>query len=257
MLPMDRFRLDDKVALVSGASSGIGAALALGLAQCGATVIAAARRVERLQRVVSGITAAGGRAHAVALDVTDPASVRGALDRAESLAGPVDILVNNAGVAEPSRFVTTNAGSRDHVMATNFDGVWNLTQEVAKRLLARKRSGSIINVASILGIGAGVGYASYSASKAAVIQLTRVLALELGRSGIRVNAIAPGWFVTEMNDAFFASDAGKALAARSPAGRTGELHELLGPVLLLASDAGSYINGVVLPVDGAHLVALV
>ncbi len=257
MLPMDRFRLDDKVALVSGASSGIGAALALGLAQCGATVIAAARRVERLETVVSGIAAAGGRAHAVALDVTDPASITAAFETAEKLAGTVDILVNNAGVAEPSRFVATDAASRDHVMATNFEGVWNLTQEAAKRLLASKRPGSIINISSVLGIGAGVGYASYSASKAAVIQLTRVLALELGRSGIRVNAIAPGWFVTEMNDVFFASDAGKALAARSPAGRTGELHELLGPVLLLASDAGSYINGVVLPVDGAHSIALV
>ncbi|MCB1625776.1 MAG: SDR family oxidoreductase, partial [Pseudomonadales bacterium] len=252
MQALDRFRLDGRTALVTGASSGIGAVLALGLAQAGATVIAAARRADRLQRVVSDIVAAGGKAHAVALDVTAEDSIRAAFDHAEALAGIVDVLINNAGVAEPSRFVTTEAASRDHVMATNFNGVWNVTQEAARRLLAAKRPGSIINIASVLGIGAGIGYASYSASKAAVIQLTRVLALELGRSGIRVNSIAPGWFVTEMNDAFFASDAGKALAQRSPAGRTGELHELLGPVVLLASDAGSYINGVVLPVDGAH-----
>ncbi|MBK6597703.1 MAG: SDR family oxidoreductase [Proteobacteria bacterium] len=257
MLPLERFRLDGRTALVTGASSGIGAALALALAQSGATVIAAARRIDRLQAVVTDIVAAGGQAHAVELDVTDSESIRAAFDRAEQLADTVSILINNAGVAEPSRFMSTDAASRDKVMATNFEGVWDLTQEAARRLLAAKRPGSIVNIASILGLGAGVGYASYAASKAAVIQLTRVLALELGRSGIRVNSIAPGWCVTEMNDEFFASDAGKALANRSPSGRTGELHELVGPVLLLASDAGSYINGVVLPVDGAHTVALV
>ena len=134
MQALDRFRLDGRTALVTGASSGIGAVLALGLAQAGATVIAAARRADRLQRVVSDIVAAGGKAHAVALDVTAEDSIRAAFDHAEALAGIVDVLINNAGVAEPSRFVTTEAASRDHVMATNFNGVWNVTQEAARRI---------------------------------------------------------------------------------------------------------------------------
>ena len=141
-------------------------------------------------------------------------------------------------------------------MGTNFFGVWDVCQEAAGRMVAAKTGGSIINVASILGLGAAVGYSSYSASKGALIQLTRTLALEFVKHGIRVNALAPGWFVSEMNQEFFASEAGQAYAKRIAPGRTGEMPELVGPLLLLASDAGSYVNGAVLPVDGGQHAAL-
>ncbi|MGB8327710.1 MAG: SDR family oxidoreductase, partial [Steroidobacteraceae bacterium] len=166
-------------------------------------------------------------------------------------------VVNSAGIAQPRGFLATTCASLDSVMATNFRGAWAVCHEAATRLVAAREPGSIINVASILGLGAGIGYASYSASKGALVQLTRALALELARNRIRVNALAPGWFVTEMNEEYFKSDAGKAHVARLPGGRTGELHELIGPALLLASDAGSHVNGVILPVDGGHAVALV
>jgi NAD(P)-dependent dehydrogenase (short-subunit alcohol dehydrogenase family) len=148
-------------------------------------------------------------------------------------------------------------GGLERTMATNFTAPWHIAAEAARRLVAAGRPGSIINVASVLALGAAPGYAAYSASKGALVQLTRSLALEFVRHRIRVNALAPGWFVSEMNEAYFASDKGKAYIQRMPPGRTGELQELVGPTLLLASDAGSYVNGVVLPVDGAHHVALV
>lgn len=257
MSALDRFRLDGRTALVTGASGGIGAALAEGLAQAGATVVLAARRTDRLDAQVSRLRAAGAQAHAVAMDVTDAASVAAAFDAAEERAGVAQVIVNNAGIADARRFVNTTDESLNRVLATNFHGVWNVCQQAAKRLLAAGLPGSIVNIASILGIGAGSVYASYAASKAAVIQLTRSLALELARQNVRVNAIAPGWFVTDINAGYFASDAGREHVTRMPAGRTGELAELVGPVLLLASDAGSYVNGVVLPVDAAHSIALV
>jgi NAD(P)-dependent dehydrogenase (short-subunit alcohol dehydrogenase family) len=142
-------------------------------------------------------------------------------------------------------------------METNFDAAWYVTQEAARRLVAARKPGSIINIASVLALGSGVGYAAYSASKSALVSLTESLALEFVRYGIRVNAIAPGWFVTEMNRDYFATDAGAEYLQKIPPGRAGRLAELVGPALLLASDAGSYVNGVTLPVDGGHAVALV
>jgi NAD(P)-dependent dehydrogenase (short-subunit alcohol dehydrogenase family) len=251
------FRLDGRTALVTGASSGIGAALAQGLAAAGARVVLAARRVERLDSLAARIADAGGEAHAVEMDVGDPAGIARAFEQAWSVAGPVQILVNNAGIAEPRKFLATPRESLDRVMQTNFFGAWDACQEAARRLVAAALPGSFINVASVLGLGVGPGYTSYSASKSALIALTRTLAIELVKHRIRVNAIAPGWFVTEMNADYFASDAGKAHVARMPPGRTGELQELIGPTLLLASEAGSYVNGVVLPIDGAHSVALI
>lgn len=254
---LQQFRLDGRVALVTGTSSGIGAAIAEGFAAAGATVILAARRVERCAELARRIESSGGRAMPVALDVTDPDSISAAFDAATATVGLPGVVVNNAGIADPSLFLKTSPGSVDGVLATNFFGVWRVCQEAARRLAAARSPGSIINIASVLGLGAAPGYSAYSASKGAVIQLTRTLALEFVRHGIRVNAIAPGWFVTEMNAEYFASDAGKAYVERMPPRRTGRVSELVGPALLLASDAGSYVNGVVLPVDGGHHAALV
>jgi NAD(P)-dependent dehydrogenase (short-subunit alcohol dehydrogenase family) len=250
MTPAERFALDNRVALVTGASSGLGAALARGLAAAGATVVAAARRLERLQSLVAEIKAAGGSALAVALDVTEPASVAAAFDAAEQRAGVVNVIINNAGIADPKRFVRIEPTSRDRVMDTNFTGVWNVAREGVDRLLAAGLPGSVVNVASMLGLHAQVGQAAYCASKGAVLQLTKVLALELADAGIRVNAVAPGWFLTEMNEAFFATAAGQDYVTRMPAKRIGDPDELVGTVLLLASDAGSFINGAVFTVDG-------
>lgn len=252
-----RFSLEGKVALVTGASSGIGYRLAQGLSEAGATIVAAARRVERIEALVRDINDAGGTAIAVAMDVTSPDSVRSAFDAAAAEVGLCDIIVNNAGIAAPGPFLEIDEASLDAVLDTNLKGVWHVAQEAARRLAEAKRPGSIVNVASVLGLSALPGYSTYSASKGAVVQLTRALANDLMRYGIRVNAVAPGWFETEMNQAFFTSDKGQAAIRAMPARRLGQLDELIGPVILLASEAGSFVNGVVLPVDGAHHTRLV
>lgn len=257
MNPLQAFRLDGRVALVTGASSGIGAVMAEGLAAVGATVVLGARRVERCETLAARIAGRGGGAVSVALDVTDRASIVAAFDQATALVGLPEIIVNNAGIAEPALFLKTPRESLDRTFATNFLGVWDVCHEAARRLVEARRPGSLVNVASVLGLGTAPGYSAYAASKSAVLQLTRTLALEFVRYGIRVNALAPGWFVTEMNERFFASDAGRSYIERMPPRRTGRLEELIGPLLLLASDAGSYLNGVVLPVDGGHHAALV
>jgi NAD(P)-dependent dehydrogenase (short-subunit alcohol dehydrogenase family) len=254
---LKQFSLEGHTALVTGASSGIGRALALGLSGAGAAVVVAARRSERLAELVGEIEQAGGQALAVAMDVTDRASVAAAYDHAAGHFGTIDVIVNNAGVADPRGFLKIDDASLDFVMDTNFRGVWHVAQEGTRRLVAAGQRGSIINIASVLGLGAQPGQTAYCASKAAVIHFTRSLALDMMRHGIRVNAIAPGWFRTEINAEYFDSPAGSAYVEQMPARRLGRLEELVGPVLLLASDAGSFVNGSVLPVDGAHLARLV
>jgi len=254
---LDQFSLHGKIALVTGASSGIGHAVARGLAQAGASVVAAARRVERLERLASEIEAEGGQALAVRIDVTDNESIGLALDLAEARFGVVDVVINNAGVADPRPFLETEDESRDFIMDTNFKGVWNIARQTAQRMVAAGKPGSIVNIASVLGLGAISGYTAYCSSKGAVVQLTRSMAMDLGRYNIRVNAIAPGWFVTEINDDFLLTEKGQEFLKRTPARRAGQVGELLGPVIMLASDAGSFVNGVILPVDGAHSAALI
>lgn len=257
MDPLKQFRLDGRVALVTGASSGIGAVLAEALAATGARVVLAARRADRTKALAEKIRAAGGEAMPVLLDVTEIDSIQRAFDELEAAFGVATIVINNAGVADSKTFLKSARENVDRTMKTNFFGAWDVAHQGALRMVATEKGGSIINVASVLGIGTAVGYSSYSASKAALIQLTRTMALEFVRYGIRVNALAPGWFISEMNEAYFATDAGQDYIKRMPPGRTGEISELVGPLLLLASDAGSYINGAVLPVDGGHHVALV
>lgn len=248
------FDLSGRVALVTGASSGFGEHFTRVLASAGARVVAGARREDRLHRLVDDIAAAGGAALAVAMDVTDAASVAAAFAAAEAKFGTVDLLVNNAGVAAPGTLHKTAEADWDWVVDTNLKGAWLVAAEAARRMLAARRGGAIVNIASVLGMATSRGHGVYSATKAGVIQLTKHMALELAGKNIRVNAICPGYFKTEMNDEYFDSAAGQAYIAATPGGRLGRMEEMDGPLLLLASDAGSFINGALLPVDGGHLV---
>jgi len=250
---VERFNLSGKTALVTGASAGLGSHFASSLAAAGAHVIVAARRVEKLQRLEAGIQAAGGKASTLELDVTNPASVSAAFARLGAGVDAVHILVNNAGVALGEAAENINEEDWDRLINTNLKGAWLVAQAFARQALAKASGGSIINITSILGWRVAKGVAPYSASKAALEQLTRSLALEWARHGIRVNAIAPGFFATDLNRAFLQSEAGRSMLQRIPQRRPGSLEELDGALLLLASDASSYMSGSTLVVDGGHL----
>lgn len=248
------WRLDGRRALVTGASGGLGLHFAGVLAAAGATVVLAARRVDRLEAEVARLREGGAAAHAVAIDVTDAASVRAAFDAAEAAAGgAIDIVINNAGIPGDSRFLDMEEAEWDQVLDTNLKGAWLVGREAARRLSHTQQGGSIINVASILGLRVAGGVSAYCASKAGLIQLTKAMALELARHRIRVNALAPGYIETDLNRDFFASEAGHKLVQRVPQRRLGQAPELDGPLLLLASEAGSYMTGAVIEVDGGHL----
>lgn len=253
MNDLSLFSLKGSVALVTGASSGIGHEVAIGLAQAGAKVVAAARREDRLVSLVEKIDQQGGEALAVALDVTQRGSITHAFDKAEEKFGqPVNVIVNNAGVGMAKSILNVEQEDIDHVMNTNFTGVFYVAQEGARRLVAAQAAGSIINIASILGMGGKKAHTIYCASKAAVVNMTRSMALDLQSKNIRVNAIAPGWFDTEITHDYFQTEDGQNFLKQTPAGRPGEVQDLIGPIIMLASDAGAFVNGVTLPVDGAH-----
>ncbi len=250
------FDLAGRVALVTGASSGLGARFAQVLAENGAAVALVARRKPRLEALCKKIEAAGGRAFAIEADVTDRAAMARAFDAAQEALGTVTLLVNNAGVAHSTRAVELTHEEYRHVLDTNLDAVFFNAQEAARRMLAAGARGSIVNIASVLGIGVSKGTAAYAIAKAGVVQATKALALELAFKGIRVNAIAPGWFVTEINHDYLTSEAGRKLTRDIPVGRFGQDGDLDGALLLLASDAGAYITGATIVVDGGQVVQL-
>lgn len=249
------FDLTGRAALVTGASSGIGLHTAHTLARAGAAVALGARRIDRLESAVSALREAGHRACAVALDVTKPRTISHAWESSESQLGqPVDILFNNAGVMYLERFLSQEPSEINRVFETNLKGAFLMAQEAARHM-AHRGAGSIINVASTSGLRAGGFLSSYGASKAGLIHLTRIMALELAGKGIRVNALAPGNLMTEMHGQFESRSIDENLRKRIPMRRFGTPDELDGAVLLLASKAGDYITGAVIPVDGGQLLS--
>lgn len=250
------FDLTGDVALVTGASSGLGARFAQVLAANGAKVALVARRKDRLDALCAQIEAAGGQAIAIEADVLDRAAMMRAFDETQAAFGTVTILVNNAGVAQSARAVDMTEEEWRRVLSIDLDSVFFWAQESARRMIAGGRSGAIVNTASVLGFGVSKGVAAYAVAKAGVVQLTKALALELATKGVRVNAIAPGWFVTEINEAFLQSEKGQRTKHSIPMGRFGEDGDLDGALLLLVSKAGSYITGASIIVDGGQTVVL-
>ncbi|WP_374485148.1 SDR family NAD(P)-dependent oxidoreductase [Zoogloea sp.] len=249
------FSLEGRVALVTGASSGLGRHFAKVLARAGAEVIVTARRADKLVDTVNEIAALGGRAHAVEIDVTDGASIVAAFDRAASVADVPDIIVNNAGQTVTKPLLQQTEEDWNQVIDPNLKGCWLVATEGARRMVAAGKPGSIVNIASILGERVGGGVAPYAISKAGVLQATKAMALELARHGIRVNAVLPGYVITDLNRDFLLSEAGEKLRMRIPSRRFSELDDLNGTLLLLASDAGKAMSGACVAVDGAHLVS--
>ena len=249
------FDLNGRTALVTGASSGLGRHFARTLAVHGAAVVLAARRIERLEVLAEEIRDAGGIAHAVRMDVTDAGSVAAGLDAAGDALGVPDIVVNNSGIARPATTLDVTEADWAGVVGTNLEGAWRVAQGTARRMVDAGRAGTIINVLSILAFGVARGLGSYAASKAGLLQLTRTMAMELARHRVRVNAIAPGYVLTEMNREFFASDSGQAMMEHIPQRRIGDPSELDGALLLLASDASSYMTGSTIVIDGGHLAS--
>jgi NAD(P)-dependent dehydrogenase (short-subunit alcohol dehydrogenase family) len=247
--------LNGRTALVTGASRGLGRYFASTLARAGAAVAATARRQESLQAVCDEIRSAGGVAVAVAMDVSDSSSVAAAVSDVVRQFGKLDILVNNAGVTVTKPFLEVTEAEWDSVVDTDLKGVFLVAQAAANAMKAQGSGGAIVNIASILGLRVAGQVAAYIASKAGVVHLTKAMALELARYDIRVNALCPGYIETDLNRDFFASDVGRKLINRIPQRRVGQLAELEGPLLLMCSDAGSYMTGTVLAVDGGHLTS--
>lgn len=249
---MRMFALDGRRALVTGASRGLGRHFAMVLARAGAEVILAARDRRALDEAAREIgNETGRRAQCLALDVADGDAVREAV----AGAGPLDILVNNAGVTRAGPLLDVSAEDFDFVMNANLRGAFMVAQAAAAAMRDAGKGGAIVNIASIVGLRQGSQLTAYAMSKAGVVQMTRQMALELARFHIRVNAIAPGYFVTDMNRDHLEGAGGDAMLRRIPQRRFGEFPDLDGPLLLLCSDAGRYMTGAVVPVDGGHMVA--
>jgi NAD(P)-dependent dehydrogenase (short-subunit alcohol dehydrogenase family) len=249
------FDLSGKVALVTGASSGLGAHFAHALGAAGAAVVVAARRADRLSSLQAELAKGGIKAAAVDLDVQSGASIAAAFDAGEKALGSIDIVVNNAGISIQKRALDMPEEDWDAVVDTNLRGAWLVAQTAARRWVEAKRGGSIVNIASILGLRTIGQVAPYNASKAGLIHLTKALAMEWARYQIRVNAICPGYIETEMNSAFWKTPPGQKLIDRIPQRRIGQPGNLDGALLLLASQAGEFMTGSVITVDGGHTVS--
>ena len=241
-------RFEGKVALVTGASRGIGEAIAKRLASEGATVLAAARTAEALEKVVGAITESGGKASAVPLDLADPASIESGVKSALASRGQIDVLVNNAGVTEDNLLLRMSKEAWDRVLGTNLTGVFLLTQAVVRGML-KKRYGRIVNVTSVVGLMGNAGQANYAASKAGLVGFTKSLARELASRNITCNAVAPGFISTAMTDRM-TEEARQSLSGQIPLGRLGTAEDVAGAVAFLASEEASYVTGTVLNVSG-------
>lgn len=248
------FDVSKETILVTGASQGLGRQFARVLAAHGAAVVLAARQTAKLKGLEDEIRAKGGRAAAVQMDVTDTTSIGKAVDAAEAALGPISVLINNAGIAIEKLAVDQTEADWDAVINANLKGAYFTATEIARRMIARKQAGSIVNIASVLGLGVMKFLSPYTASKAGLIQMTKTMALELAASNIRVNALAPGYIDTEMNHAFWSTAAGEKLTRRIPQRRVGAESDLDGAIMLLASPASRYMTGSVVTVDGGFLL---
>lgn len=253
---MSLFSLANRTALVTGASSGLGRHFADVLSQAGATVVVAARRLDRLQDVAAEITARGGKALAVEMDVTSEASVAAGFAAIQDALGrPCDIVINNSGMSREGWFREQSEADWNAVIDTNLTGVWRVGKHATNAMMAAGSKGSIVNIASITAHRTQYMTTAYCVSKAGVDHLTRHMALENARYGIRVNAISPGYYKTAINDDYLDSEAGEAMRKRIAFRRFGEYRELDGALLLLSSEAGSYMTGSTIVVDGGHLLS--
>ena len=250
------FDLTGQGAIVTGASRGLGRHFALTLARAGAQVTLAARGIDQLEEAVKEIEGFGGCAVAIQVDVTDGKSVGACVETAENALGSIDILVNNAGITVTKPLLEHTEENWNSVLDTNLKGVWLMGQEVARRMVHHGQGGSIINIASVLGARGISQLPGYCASKGGIINLTRAMAVELAPHGIRVNTIAPGYIETDLNRQFFTTQAGQRLIKRIPQRRLGQVEDLDGTLLLLASDASRYMTGSVITIDGGQLAAL-
>lgn len=247
--------LKGKRVLVTGASSGLGAHFVALLAGQGAHVAAAARRMERLEELAQGCAALPGKVVPLALDVASVTATQAGVAEAARLLGGLDVLVNNAGIGETEAALSLTEAQWDAQLDVNLKGCFFAAQAAARIMMTQEGGGAIVNIASILGERVMTRVAAYAISKAGLIQMTKALALEWARHGIRVNALAPGYVVTDINRDFFASEAGEALTKRIPARRIGDPGDLDGPLLLLCAEAGRHMTGAVVAVDGGHLVS--
>jgi hypothetical protein len=254
--------LSGRVAFVTGASGGLGAQFARVLAAAGAGVVLAARRVERLKTLRAEIEGAGGDAHVVGLDVTDPASIRAAVAHAETEMGAIDILVNNSGVGQTAKLTDVTPEDYDHVMGVNTRGAFFVAQEVARRMIARSKGeapgtftgGRIVNVASMAGLRVFPQIGVYCMSKAAVVHMTRAMALEWGRFGINVNALCPGYIDTEINHHVWQTEAGQKMVQAMPRRRVGKPEDLDVVLMMLCSNQSHFVNGAVISADDGQAV---
>jgi NAD(P)-dependent dehydrogenase (short-subunit alcohol dehydrogenase family) len=245
------FSLEGRTALVTGASSGLGRHFAQVLHGAGATVVLAARRVDRIEAEAARL---GERAHAIPMDVTDEASILDGFERLGASDVVCDVVINNAGISGSNLMLQMETKEWDDVVNVNLRGPFLVAREAARRLVAAKKPGSIVNIASILGLRVSPALAPYMASKAGLIHLTRSMAFEFARYGIRVNALCPGYFETEINSDFLKTDYAQASLKRVPQRRIGDLRDLTGPLLLLASNAGAFMTGEALVVDGGQSI---